>query len=101
MGVALSGKLGNRFNVADWRVDARALEITNDAGTKKLENKVMGLLICLASQPNEVLTREELARVGERVRGMDDRGELKDFVADHDAERVHVGQTTFLYATRR
>ena len=43
----------------------------------------------------------ELDRVEERVRGMDARGELEDFVADNDAERVHVGQTTFLCATRR
>ncbi len=48
-----------------------------------------------------MLTPEELDRVEKLVRGMDDRGELKDFVAEHDAERVHVGQATFLYATRR
>ncbi len=48
-----------------------------------------------------MLGPEELARVEERVRGMDARGELEDFVADSDAERVHVGQTTFLCATRR
>ncbi len=48
-----------------------------------------------------MLGPEELARVEERVRGMDARGELEDFVADRDAERVHVGQTTFLCATRR
>jgi len=48
-----------------------------------------------------MLSPEELDRVEARVRGMDERGELEDFVADHDAERVHVGQTTFLCATRR
>ena len=48
-----------------------------------------------------MLEPEELARVEERVRGMDARGELADFVADNDAERTHVGQTTFLCATRR
>ena len=48
-----------------------------------------------------MLSPEELDRVEARVRGMDERGELEDFVADHDAERVHVGQATFLYATRR
>ncbi len=48
-----------------------------------------------------MLSPEELERVEERVRGMDARGELEDFVADNDAERVHVGQATFLCATRR
>ena len=48
-----------------------------------------------------MLSSEELERVMERVRGMDARGELEDFVADHDAERVHVGQITFLCATLR
>ena len=48
-----------------------------------------------------MLSPDELDRVVERVRGMDARGELEDFVADHDAERVHVGQTTFLCAKRR
>jgi len=48
-----------------------------------------------------MLSPEELERVEERVRGMDACGELEDFVADNDAERVHVGQATFLCATRR
>ncbi len=47
------------------------------------------------------LSSDELDRVVERVRGMDARGELEDFVADHDAERAHVGQATFLCAKRR
>ena len=39
-------------------------------------------------------------RVEARVRGMDARGELEDFMAEHDAERPHLGQTTFLCAKR-
>lgn len=45
-------------------------------------------------------TPEELAAAEARVRDMDARGVLEDFVAEHDAERVHLGQTTFLCATR-
>ncbi len=48
-----------------------------------------------------MLSPDALDRVVERVRGMDARGELEDFVTDHDAERAHVGQTTFLCAKRR
>ncbi len=48
-----------------------------------------------------MLSPDALDRVVERVRGMDVRGELEDFVTDHDAERAHVGQTTFLCAKRR
>lgn len=47
-----------------------------------------------------MLDRDELASVEARIRDMDARGELEDFVARHDAERLNVGQTTFLYATR-
>ncbi len=48
-----------------------------------------------------MLSPAQLERVVQRVRGMDARGELEEFVADHDAERAHVGQITFLCATRR
>ncbi len=48
-----------------------------------------------------MLSSAELERVADRVRTMDARGELEDFVADHDAERAHVGQITFLCASRR
>lgn len=47
------------------------------------------------------LDAADLGRVTARVREMDERGELEDYVAHHDAERVHVGQVTFLCATRR
>jgi SAM-dependent methyltransferase len=48
-----------------------------------------------------MLSPEELEEVEKRVRDMDARGELGNFVADHDAERLNVGQTTFLCARRR
>jgi SAM-dependent methyltransferase len=48
-----------------------------------------------------MLSPEELEQVEQRVRDMDARGELEKFVADHDSERLNVGQATFLYARRR
>ena len=48
-----------------------------------------------------MLGADELDRVSERIRAMDSRGELEAYVAEHDAERAHVGQVTFLCATRR
>ena len=48
-----------------------------------------------------MLSPEELEHVEKRVRDMDARGELENFVADNDAERLNVGQTTFLCARRR
>ncbi len=48
-----------------------------------------------------MLSAEELEQVEKRVRDMDVRGELENFVAVHDAERVNVGQATFLCARRR
>ena len=48
-----------------------------------------------------MLSADELERVTQRVRDMDASGELEAYVADHDAERAHVGQVTFLCATRR
>ena len=43
----------------------------------------------------------ELESMETRLRDMDARGELDAFVAEHDADRLHVGQTTFLCATRQ
>lgn len=57
---ALSSALGDKFRVAGWSVDARALEISNGEETRRLEAKIMDLLVCLANRPGEALTREEL-----------------------------------------
>jgi len=48
-----------------------------------------------------MLSPEEVEAVEERVRDMDARGELENFVAHHDSDRLNVGQTTFLCARRR
>jgi len=50
----------DRFQVAGWIVDARALEISQGRETRRLEPRVMDLLVCLAQRPGEVLTRQEL-----------------------------------------
>lgn len=55
-----SSALGDKFRVAGWTVDVRALEITNGEQTSKLEPKVMELLVSLATRPGEVLRRDEL-----------------------------------------
>jgi SAM-dependent methyltransferase len=47
-----------------------------------------------------MLPPEELVEVLDRVRDMDVRSELDEFIAEHDAAREHVGQTTFVCATR-
>ncbi|NIR31465.1 MAG: tetratricopeptide repeat protein [Gammaproteobacteria bacterium] len=56
----LSSPLGDKFKVAGWVVEVRALTITNDGVTRKLEPKVMDLLSCLATARGEVMTRDEL-----------------------------------------
>lgn len=42
----------------------------------------------------------ELESALDRVRGMDREGTLDAFVAEHDAARAHIGQITFIHATR-
>jgi len=48
------------FRVADWRVEPATGHIHRDEKNIKLEPRVMDLLICLASRPGEVFSREEL-----------------------------------------
>lgn len=47
------------------------------------------------------LSPQELEVVEKRVRDMDTAGELENYVAEHDSERLNVGQTTFLCARRQ
>jgi TolB-like protein/DNA-binding winged helix-turn-helix (wHTH) protein/Tfp pilus assembly protein PilF len=62
-----------RFRVADWEVDPAGDQIRQGAITRKLEPRVMELLVVLAQRPGDVLSREELeARVwAGRVVGYD------------------------------
>lgn len=46
------------------------------------------------------VTADELEAMETRVRELDARGELEAFVARQDADRVHIGQTTFVCAAR-
>ena len=48
------------FKVADWEVDPASGWIRQGEITRKLEPRVMDLLVVLAQQPGVVLTREEL-----------------------------------------
>lgn len=61
-GEAASLVPGERFKVAGWVVDARALTITKDGETRHVEAKVMDLLVCLAARAGEVMTRDELEK---------------------------------------
>jgi len=48
------------FQVGDWRVEPATDRLIQGDQEVKLEPRVMDLLLCLASQPGEVLTREHL-----------------------------------------
>lgn len=56
----LLGSTDGLFRVADWVVNVSALEITRGNSTRKLEPKVMDLLVCLAKKEGDVVPREEL-----------------------------------------
>ncbi|HLA62790.1 MAG TPA: winged helix-turn-helix domain-containing protein, partial [Rhodothermales bacterium] len=48
------------FVVAGWLVDPRANELSRGGRTHRLEPKVMDVLVALAEQPGEPVTREQL-----------------------------------------
>jgi len=47
-----------------------------------------------------LLSEAELNEVRDRVRALEKKGELAEFVARHDARRTSLGQVTFLHAQR-
>jgi len=51
------------FNVGSWRVDPTLNRIRQRGREIKLEPRVMHVLVCLASRPAQVVTREELMEV--------------------------------------
>lgn len=51
------------FRVADWHVDPATCRIKNAETELKLEPKVMTVLVCLARNAGEVMTREQLESV--------------------------------------
>jgi len=49
-----------QFQIADWEVDPHTSRIRRGEVTRKLEPRVMDLLVVMARQPGTVLSREEL-----------------------------------------
>ncbi|MGI9415597.1 MAG: winged helix-turn-helix domain-containing tetratricopeptide repeat protein [Hyphomicrobiales bacterium] len=49
-----------QLTVGSWAVDVRGHCVTSGQTTRRLEPKVMELLVCLASRPGQVVSREEL-----------------------------------------
>ncbi len=54
---------GHPFYVGDWVVEPATGRITRGSRQVKLEPRVMDLLVCLASSPGRVMTRDELESV--------------------------------------
>jgi DNA-binding winged helix-turn-helix (wHTH) protein len=48
------------FQLRDWRIEPALHRITGEAGTHQVEPRVMDVLVCLASRPGEVFSRDEL-----------------------------------------
>jgi adenylate cyclase len=48
------------LSIAGWRIHAATNRISKGGKTIKLEPRTMGVLVCLASRPGEVVTREQL-----------------------------------------
>lgn len=48
------------IRIGAWRVDAARDEISKDGATVKLERRAMQLLLCLAEQPGQVLSVDQL-----------------------------------------
>jgi len=50
------------FCVGDWLVHTRLNRVESNGRTVRLEPKVMQVLVCLAEQPGEVISKEQLLR---------------------------------------
>ena len=48
------------IRIGAWRVDATREQISKDGATVKLERRSMQLLLCLAEQPGQILSVEQL-----------------------------------------
>lgn len=51
---------GTGLRIGEWSVDSAAGELSGASGTIRVEPKVMDLLLLLASQPGQVVTRERI-----------------------------------------
>ena len=56
----VNGAWRRQYQVADWEVDPASGWIRRGETTRKLEPRVMDLLVVLVQEPGVVLTREEL-----------------------------------------
>src|SRR5436305_11418928 len=50
------------FCIGDWLVFPRLNRLESNGRTVRLEPKVMQVLVCLAEQPGEVISKEQLLR---------------------------------------
>jgi TolB-like protein/DNA-binding winged helix-turn-helix (wHTH) protein/Tfp pilus assembly protein PilF len=56
----MNGTDSPAIRIGAWRVEAAREQISKDGATVKLERRAMQLLLCLAEQPGQVLSVEEL-----------------------------------------
>jgi transcriptional activator of cad operon len=56
----MNGTDSPAIRIGAWRVDAAREQISKDGTTVKLERRSMQLLLCLAGQPGQILSVEEL-----------------------------------------
>jgi TolB-like protein/DNA-binding winged helix-turn-helix (wHTH) protein/tetratricopeptide (TPR) repeat protein len=56
----MNGGLDTGFRLGPWEVRPTLGRLTGPEGALRLEPKVMAVLVCLAGQPGEVVTRDEL-----------------------------------------
>lgn len=57
--------LGNKpaFSIAGWKVDAKLNALIKDGEAHRVEPKAMKVLLVLASQPNQVVSKDDLIRL--------------------------------------
>jgi TolB-like protein/DNA-binding winged helix-turn-helix (wHTH) protein/tetratricopeptide (TPR) repeat protein len=56
----MKGTDSSTIRIGAWRVDAAREQISKDGATIKLERRLMQLLLCLAEQPGQILSVEQL-----------------------------------------
>ena len=52
--------MSGKFEVGEWRVDPSLNAMSRNGTTARLEPKVMEVLVCLASQPGELISKEKI-----------------------------------------
>lgn len=54
--------MDNKFKVGGWSIDSGLNSISSNGTTVRLEPKVMQVLVCLASQPGEAVSKETILK---------------------------------------